>query len=233
MVAPSPFLLGALVNVLGIDEAGRGAVLGPLVVAGVLAPESKMVRLRELGARDSKAVPRGGRREILAAIAREFRVRAVVIPAREVDQESLTELELAAATQLACRALSESPEAVTRHSSRVTVVMDAPVAPRAVPGFVAELARRSGLPRESIAAYPKADALHPAVGAASLAAKVVRDAYVAFLRTQYGDFGWGYPGERRVQEFLRAWLARHGAFPPICRTRWRSVRALLEEKLSL
>ena len=232
MVAPSPLTLGALV-ILGIDEAGRGAVLGPLVVAGVLTPEGKLARLRELGARDSKTVPREKRRGVLAAIAREFRVRAVVIPARVVDQESLTELELAAATDLIRRALSQSYVPITRHPSPVTVVMDAPVHPRALPNFLAEFARRSGLPREALAAYPRADVLHPAVGAASLAAKVIRDAYVAFLHTQYGDFGWGYPGERRVQEFLRAWLARHGEFPPICRGRWRSAAKLLAGQLPL
>ncbi|HEC63567.1 MAG TPA: hypothetical protein ENI38_04195, partial [Candidatus Acetothermia bacterium] len=65
------------------------------------------------------------------------------------------------------------------------------------------------------------------VGAASLAAKVVRDAYVTFLREKYGDFGWGYPGEKRVQEFLKEWLERHGEFPEICRTRWRAAQRLL------
>lgn len=220
-------------NVLGLDEAGRGAVLGPLVVAGVLVPESNLARLKELGARDSKAVPRGKRKEILSAIARGFRVRAVVIPARAVDRGSLTELELAAAAQLVRHALPESTEPVTRHGACVTVVMDAPVHPRAISGFLTELARRSGLPRKALSAYPKADRLHPAVGAASLAAKVIRDAYVAFLRSRYGDFGWGYPGERRVQAFLREWLAENGELPPICRTRWRSVRILLGEKLPL
>lgn len=218
---------------LGIDEAGRGAVLGPLVVAGVLALGSELERLRELGARDSKAVLRETRKGLLSAIAREFQVRAVVIPAQAVDRESLTELELAAAAHLIRRALSESPEAVTPHWPRITVVMDAPVHPRAIPGFEAELSRRTGLPPGALSAYPKADRLHPAVGAASLAAKVIRDAYVAFLRTRYGDFGWGYPGESKVQAFLSDWLARTGGFPPFCRTRWRSVRALLEEKLPL
>jgi len=232
-VAPPALPRGVLVKVLGIDEAGRGAVLGPLVVAGILAPESKLMRLRELGARDSKAVPRESRKGRLVAIAREFQVRAVVIPAQAVDRESLTELELAAAAHLIRRALFESPAAGTRHLPRVSVVVDAPVHPRAIPGFLAELSRRTALPPGAISAYPKADALHPAVGAASLAAKVIRDAYVAFLRTRYGDFGWGYPGEKRVQAFLSDWLARTGGFPPICRTRWRSVRALLEGKLPL
>ena len=211
---------------LGIDEAGRGAVLGPLVVAGVAVPEEALDRLSLLGARDSKAVPRGRRREILAGIARAAWVRTVVIPARAVDEGNLTQLELAAAAQLVRRAISESPEPAARHAPDLAVVMDAPVGPRAIPGFVTELARRSGLPGEAIAAYPKADAHYPAVAAASLAAKVVRDAYVAFLRGRYGDFGWGYPGERRVREFLEDWLARYGGLPPICRTRWRSVARL-------
>lgn len=209
--------------VLGIDEAGRGAVLGPLVVSGVLVPGEGLDTLVELGARDSKAVPRERRKELLAGIAQAAWVKAVVIPARVVDQENLTQLELSAAAKIV-----EEASPVTRHPSPITVVMDAPVAPGAIPAFRARLASATGLPEGAISAYPKADSLHPAVSAASLAAKVIRDAYVAYLHTRYGDFGWGYPGEGKVVAFLTRWLAERGGLPPICRTRWRTVKRLLD-----
>ncbi|HOD73299.1 MAG TPA: ribonuclease HII, partial [Candidatus Bipolaricaulis anaerobius] len=67
-------------KVLGIDEAGRGAVLGPLVVAGVCVAEEDLLGLWELGARDSKRVPRGERCALVRAIARSgVRARAVVV----------------------------------------------------------------------------------------------------------------------------------------------------------
>jgi len=210
-----------MAQVLGIDEAGRGAVLGPLVVAGVLVPEEELPLLVDLGAKDSKAVPRDRRRGLVRGIARRFPVRAVVIPAREVDSHTLTELELTAAAELIA---SLSPD---------RVVLDAPVAPAAIPAFLSELSQRSGHSVAFLSAYPKADRTHPAAAAASLAAKVIRDAYVLFLRRRYGDFGWGYPGEDKVVAFLKDWLASHGSLPPICRTRWRSVGRLLQEELFL
>jgi len=203
-------------TVLGIDEAGRGAVLGPLVVAGVLVDEERLPQLWELGARDSKSVPRARRRAIVQTlIGSGARARTIVIPASAVDRENLTSLELGAAAWL-IEALAPGQ-----------VVLDAPVAPLAIPRFVAALCRRAGLSPEVVAAFPKADRDHPAVAAASLLAKVVRDGYVVALRRQFGDFGWGYPGEPKVREYLAACISEHRTFPPICRTRWRCAQDLL------
>lgn len=209
-------------KVLGIDEAGRGAVLGPLVVAGVCVAEEDLPGLWEVGARDSKRVPRGERCALVRAIARSgVRARAVVVPAAAVNQENLTSLERDAALRIAS---ALSPD---------RIVMDTPVGPRAIPKFRDSLSARSGLPPEGISVVPKADRDHPAVAAASLLAKVVRDGYVVALRRQFGDFGWGYPGEAKVQRYLASWLADAGTLPPICRTRWRGVQVLLSPQSTL
>lgn len=206
--------------VLGVDEAGRGAALGPLVVAGVAVDEGDLGALWDLGVRDSKLVPRERRPELVRAVAcAGARGRAVVVPAGRIDEESLTELELQAAALL-IRALAPD-----------RVVVDAPVAPRAIGRFRDALAALSRLDPERIAAFPHADRTDPAAAAASLLAKVVRDGYVLHLRRTYGDFGWGYPGEPKVRAFLEGWMARHGSLPPICRRRWRSVQALLAPSL--
>lgn len=202
-----------MATVLGIDEAGRGAVIGPLIVAGVLAEETELGHLRALGAQDSKRVPRPRRRGILCRIAREgYPVRAMVIRAKEVDACNLTELELSAAAHL------------IRKLSPDRVVIDTPVVPRAIPRFLSRLSDLSGCETSRLSAFAGADRAHPAVGAASLAAKVTRDAFVLFLREKFGDFGWGYPGEEKAARFLGEWFQSHGELPPICRTRWRSVR---------
>ena len=203
-----------------MDEAGRGAVLGPLVVAGVLVPESQKEKLWSLGVRDSKAIARPRRKAILKRLFREgARGKVVVIPPEKIETQSLTALELSAMAQLM----------TDLHPDEV--LLDAPVGPGALPHFLHALSRASGFPREKIQGFPKADQKDPVVAAASILAKVVRDSYVLFLRQTYGDFGWGYPGEPRVQEFLREWLARHGDLPPICRQRWRTVSRFLESEL--
>ncbi len=209
-----------MATVLGVDEAGRGAVLGPLVVAGVAVEEGDLGSLWDLGVRDSKLVPRARRTELVRAVARAgARGRAVVIPAGRIDRENLTALELEAAALL-IRALAPS-----------RAVVDAPVAPRAIGQFREALGALSGLDPKRIAAFPRADRTHPAAAAASLLAKVVRDGYVLHLGRAYGDFGWGYPGEPKVRAFLEGWMARQGSLPPICRTRWRSVQVLLAPSL--
>ncbi len=220
MVAPPQLAqghgaVGAVVRgghrVLGVDEAGRGAVLGPLVVAGVLAEEGARERLRTLGARDSKTVARDRRQDILRKLAREAEgCWAIVYSARAVDGCSLTTLEENAVSAM-----------ITRLSPQ-QVVIDSPVSPAAVPALLGRL-RSSTNGRVEITAYPKADVCDPVVGAASLLAKVVRDGYMHVLRSQYGDLGWGYPGEAKVKRFLETWVDQHGRLPTICRTRWKGV----------
>ncbi|MFH1609907.1 MAG: hypothetical protein ABID40_04700, partial [Candidatus Bipolaricaulota bacterium] len=118
MAATSSVLAVGVATVLGIDEAGRGAVLGPLVVAGVRVDAAQLSQLWELGARDSKLVPRAQRQALVRKIMGSgARARAIVIPASAVDRENLTSLELTAAARL-IEALAPGQ-----------VVLDAPVAP--------------------------------------------------------------------------------------------------------
>ncbi|MCS7240506.1 MAG: ribonuclease HII [Candidatus Bipolaricaulota bacterium] len=206
--------------ILGIDEAGRGAVLGPLIVAGVIVEAGKEERLWPLGARDSKALSRPRRKTLLRDLWREeVRGRVTVIPPKAIDHGNLTFLEL--------QAMAE----IVRKLRPTLVVLDPPVGPQAIPRFVHRFCQEAGIHPSSIRAFPKADAKNPVVATASILAKVVRDGYVGVLHKEFGDFGWGYPGERKVQEFLRGWLATHGEFPSICRKRWRSVQGLRALKL--
>ena len=223
---PLPTPLGLVaVKVLGIDEAGRGALLGPLIVAGVLVAQEDLERLRERGASDSKGVRRERRRDVLLSLRGLFLgARVCTIAPRDIDGTNLTELELTAAVE------------IVRRLRPHVLVFDAPVSPGAIPGLAERLRSRCALagaePREIIV-VPKADRDFPVVGAASLLAKVTRDAYVMYLRRRYGDFGWGYPAEEAAVRFLRAWWERHGELPPICRRKWATARRLLTPELEL
>ncbi len=203
-----------------MDEAGRGAVLGPLVVAGVAVSEEKEDLLWKYGARDSKSLSRNRRRKVLGALAKVgFRGRVVVIPPEAVDGASLTELEL------------QAMAALIRFFRPASVILDPPVGPGAIARFVSALSQRTGFPETIFQAFPKADKKNAAVAAASILAKVVRDGYVVALRQRFGDFGWGYPGEARVQEFLCRWVAENQGLPEICRKRWRSAAKVAQRKL--
>ena len=203
---------------LGIDEAGRGPVIGPLVIAGVLLDEAHIEELCELGVRDSKTLTRKKRAELAPEIeARAHRVSVVSIPACELEA-NLTRIEL------------EGMATLIRDLSPVTVYLDAPVGPRAIPRYVQTLRGLLENVECEIVAENKADARFPVVAAASIIAKVHRDREIERLRSKYGDFGWGYPSERKVQRFLREWYARHGSFPPCVRARWATVRRIRQEQ---
>ncbi len=202
---------------LGIDEAGRGPVIGPLVIAGVFLDEHKLQELIELGVRDSKALTRERRSELAREIERIAQAAEIcVIPASELNEreESLTQIELEAMTQLIEKLKPQR------------AVIDAPVGLRAIPRYVEALRRRLNVDCE-IVAENKADARYPVVAAASIVAKVRRDEEIKRLHRRYGDFGWGYPSEPKVRRFLREWYAQHGAFPDCVRLRWRTVQRLL------
>jgi len=197
-----------------VDEAGRGAVLGPLVVAAVGIEVGQEELLWETGARDSKTLARRNRRRILRSLwAAGLRGRVVVIPPGQIDAENLTDLEAQAMAEL------------IRRSQPERVVLDPPVGPRAIPRFLEVLSREAGFPKDQLEAFSQADKKSPVVSAASILAKVVRDGHMDFLRRTFGDIGWGYPAEEKVQKFLEEWFREHQNLPPICRKRWRSVQA--------
>jgi len=202
--------------VLGIDEAGRGPVIGPLVVAGVLLEEGREEELIALGVRDSKALPRGKRSELLPHIERLAQaVERVTIPACDLDG-NLTQIELRATVRIIQKLKPDR------------VILDAPVGPRAIPAYREALRELLSFPCELIVENG-ADARYPAVAAASIVAKVCRDREILKLRARYGDFGWGYPSEPKVRRFLREWYAENGSFPEFVRTRWATAQRIVQD----
>ncbi len=204
---------------LGIDEAGRGCVLGPMVFGGLLVDEDREPELKRLGAKDSKRLSKKRRealREPLAAASRGWKV--VEIPAVDIDGASMGILG------------KEAIVALVDHFRPTVVVLDAPVPPRGIPAFVDDLQRRFA-ERDitvEVVAENKADDNHPCCSAASVFAKTARDARLAELEALAGEpIGSGYPSDPKTQAWLRGVYARTGTFPPFVRTKWETVRRLV------
>lgn len=204
----------------GIDEAGRGPVFGPLVVAGVAVPE--LHPLRELGVRDSKRLaPR--QRERLARLIRDLPGAVVVVEAVEASRidalratQSLNGIETTLFARVAERL--ESRE----------VVVDAADVDAA--RFGRHVAAAMAAPCRIVSEHG-ADDRHPAVAAASIVAKVERDGAVADLarrleRRLAMPLGSGYPGDARTQAFLSAYVQAHGELPDGCRRSWQTAKAV-------
>lgn len=211
-------------TVLGLDEAGRGCVIGPLVVAGVVISQENLEKLSTLGVRDSKRLSRS-RRALLAPQIERIAQRVIVLEIGPSDlEENLTEVELRAMAQ------------IIRESRAECVYLDLPVGPAARDRFIQALGEMVGQgqwSRRSLVAENKADAQYPVVSAASIIAKVYRDRAIEKLRQEYGDFGWGYPSEPKTRAFLKAFYERTGRFPDCVRRKWRTLRKLTELPLDL
>jgi ribonuclease HII len=82
-------------------------------------------------------------------------------------------------------------------------------------------------PGVRLVAENKADEKYPVVSAASIIAKVTRDSVIRELHGEYGDFGSGYPSDRRTVNFVIECYARMGGFPEIVRKKWLTVRRLV------
>lgn len=205
-------------RVLGIDEAGRGCVLGPLVVGAFCCGDEALERLRAAGADDSKVLRPAVREAVRARLGALGEGAVVQVSPAEIDAGNLNALEEAAFASLIDRF---RPDAV---------FIDAPVNPRGIPAFARRLVARLdalGCPRPAFTIEPKADATYAVVGAASIFAKVARDAEIVAL----GPVGSGYPSDPVTRAWLQGFLDRGEPWPPSVRTRWGTIDALRQQGL--
>ncbi len=212
--------------VAGVDEAGRGPVLGPMVIACVVFSSKSLAVLRRVGVIDSKRLTPRRRKSLyrrIVELSDEYRVRIVGVG--EIDNAvlglgdaNLNHLEARITAEILC-SLRSAPS---------VVYLDSPD-PR--PERYAELVRRAMRCelKTEIVAECSADEKYLPVSAASIVAKVVRDLEIRRLRREYGDVGSGYPSDPRTIEFLRRWLEERKELPPIVRKSWKTVRNLMRE----
>ena len=205
--------------ILGIDEAGRGPVIGPMVLAGVLMKKEDEAITRELNIRDSKLIsPK--RRGFLFNKVREFAVEThhVKIPAVEIDKQrkkmSLNELEALKIAEL-LKKFKQKPD---------LIIIDLPD-PTAY-GFIRRISKYVDI-KAKVKAEHKADANYPAVSSASIIAKVVRDKEIEKIKKQYGDLGSGYPADPKTKKFIQENINKEY---PFIRYSWETARRLKKEK---
>jgi ribonuclease HII len=208
--------------IAGIDEAGRGAVAGPLVVAGVCCDEKAEAMLRKMGVKDSKLLTPARRERLAGAI--EKTVKDVVIlkvgPCK-IDTHRRGGMSL---NQIEGIKMAEVASFLRPHR----VYIDSP--DRNIYKFRKFLEKMIQHEPEVVLEH-KADSRYPVVAAASIIAKVERDREVAKLREEHGDFGSGYPSDPVTQEWLRNWINGNRKFPNFIRRSWVPAELLEKDKL--
>jgi ribonuclease HII len=210
-------------GIAGVDEAGRGPMIGPLVVCGILVDPKDMQRLVALSPKDSKTVS-SNRREQLEPRIRDVSSKVALqsITAFEIDTlrrrgTSLNEIEVDAFVE------------VIQSLRPVEVFMDA--ADVNAERFGDVIAGRTGLESQGtrFVSEHKADVKYPIVSAASIIAKVERDRRIKEMHDEHGDFGSGYPSDPKTVEFVRGLMLEGQDMPVIVRRSWESVKRIRSE----
>lgn len=208
----------------GIDEAGRGPVLGPLVVAGVATADPQ--RLADLGCKDSKKLSPAKRVRLARLLEDDSQVQIAVRIIEPADLDA----EMATATL---------NEVVLRRFQSIAEDLDAPrTVVDAADVDAARFGRRvaEALPEGAVVvAEHKADDRHATVAAASIIAKVARDNALDDLARRLErridrELGSGYPSDGKTVAFLEAWLDRFGDLPEGTRRAWKTSKRLLADR---
>jgi ribonuclease HII len=207
----------------GIDEAGRGPVFGPLVVAGVATEDP--APLAGMGCRDSKMLSPAKREALDRLLRRQagVRIEVRVVQAETLDTErqrlSLNDIE---AQRFRDIALALGPSLLFVDAADVDAARFGRTVSRGLPAGT------------KVVSEHRADDSYPIVGAASIVAKVARDAAVAELarrlerRLDLGlPLGSGYAHDERTRSFLQAWHGKFGDLPEGTRRSWAPMRELL------
>jgi ribonuclease HII len=200
--------------ICGVDEAGRGSMIGPLVIAGLVIEKSKTKILTEFGVRDSKKLSPLARQKLYGKIiklADDYTISKIT--PHQIDAHVLNH-------KLNHLEASHMARVIKKLQPTISYVDSCDVNEKR---FGQELGRLAKTGR--IRSYHHADSTFVVVSAASIIAKVTRDRTIAKLNKKY-DLGSGYPSDEKTVRFVRNWFFEHGQMPDFVRKSWAPIRAL-------
>jgi len=180
--------------ILGIDEAGRGPVIGPMIIAGYCIEEEKIELLKSLGVKDSKELTREQRENIYNEIIKlTDKYKYIIIDPKTIDyyvyRNKLNYLEF------------ENMIKIIEEIKPDKVIIDSPIVNTKK---VIEYIKNNLKINVEIIAENKADKKYPVVSAASIIAKVIRDREIDKIKEKLNlDIGSGYPSDEKTIEVLK------------------------------
>lgn len=209
--------------VAGIDEAGRGPCLGPMVLAVAVIEARQEQALLEQGVKDSKLLTAREREKHLKGLKKiVIEYSSILVQPKEIDElrdrKSLNEIEAMRAAQL-LNDLQAKPD---------VVIIDSP---DIIEGNFAKRLHKYLNFKTVIRAEHKADVNYAIVSAASIIAKTKRDAEIKKLARKHGNIGSGYPGDEVTINFIKQYLKKHKKLPSFARKSWDTSQRLLNERL--
>ena len=202
-------------QICGIDDAGRGSMLGPLVIAGISIDKRKSKKLSLLGVKDSKRLSPKLREHLYKKIIETVDDYCITkIPTKSIDasvkKHCLNGLE---AKNMAKVVLKLQPDVSYVDSCDVNPIR-----------FGQEISRLSD--NHKIKSYHHADSRFVVVSAASILAKVTRDRAIEKLRKDH-DLGSGYPSDSVTVKFVTNYYQTNHLIPNFVRKSWKPVQLIV------
>ena len=201
--------------ICGVDEAGRGSLLGPLVIAGVSVKRSKVKKLSSMGVKDSKKLSPLSREKLYKKIidfVDDYYV-ARIYPKTIDSSVRKHKLNFLEAKYMA--------KVISQLKPAISYVDCCDVNTSRFGKEISKFTKRS-----KIKSFHHADSKFVIVSAASIIAKVNRDRAIARLRKKH-DLGSGYPSDSKTIQFVSDWVSSGKTIPSFVRKSWKPVQTLL------
>ncbi len=204
-------------QVCGVDEAGRGSLLGPLVIAGVSLKKEKIRKLKSMGIRDSKKLTPLQREKLYKKIIKFVdnyyiaKINPYTID-KSVNKHELNNLE---AKYMA--------KVISKLNPNISYVDSCDVNPSRFGKKISKLAKK-----DRIKSYHNADNRFVIVSAASIIAKVNRDRAIKKIQKKH-NIGSGYPSDSKTIVFVKNYLSTKNDIPNFVRSSWKTVRFMRNE----
>jgi len=203
------------VQICGVDDAGRGSMLGPLVIAGISLDKKNLKQLSSLGVKDSKKLSPKSREDLykkIIKIADDYYV-AKISP-KSID----TSVKNHCLNSLEAKYMAK---VVSKLNPDTSYVDSCDVNPSR---FGREISQISG--NHKIKSYHHADSRFVVVSAASILAKVIRDRSMMKLRKDY-NLGSGYPSDSITIKFVTNYYKMNHVLPSFVRKSWKPVQKIV------
>jgi ribonuclease HII len=205
--------------IVGIDEAGRGPVIGPMVVCGVAVSRERVDEVNGMGLKDSKLLTPKKRGEFAEKIKEVCDYELVVVGPEQIDSRipGLNELEAECFADL-LRSLR--PRIAYLDACDVNAER-----------FGVNVRRRLDFEVEVVSRH-NADRDIPIVSAASILAKVHRDLLIKEISDSVGeDVGSGYSHDPVTIDFLKGYYKKNKCMPPFARKTWKTTADVINDCL--
>ncbi|MDG1545693.1 MAG: ribonuclease HII [Candidatus Poseidoniia archaeon] len=201
--------------ICGVDEAGKGPVMGPMVVAAVSIENAKMIE--GLGFKDSKLLTPRRRKSLFELIKTNYRYAIEIIEPEVIDEYRKN-------NKLNLLNRKAFEKVIIKLNPNIAYVDAADVNEER---FGREI--KNNLTNENdtdVISMHKADSKIPVVAAASIIAKETRELEIEKLKNKIGDFGSGYPSDERTIKFLKSYFHDNSEWPAGTRKSWKTIERI-------